>query len=323
MVHPPMKKPVKNRTKKPLAKPLRRKGHAIRSVGFVIKHKVELAAKLAAELGTELIDEGYEVLGCVDSRQALGEFMPRPGAAKKWKFVTTANLAEKADLVVVLGGDGTFLGVARYMIKRSVPLIGVNMGTLGFLTEIRLSELRPILAAALAGKYQVSNRTLLQSWIERGGKKILETMVVNDVVISKSSIARIIELDLRINQNNVVSMRADGLIIGTPTGSTAYALAAGGPIIEPSVPALVIAPICPHVLTLRPLIVSDESHLEVIATHTDDAIVTFDGQASLKLQMGDQVHIRRFTAHPLQIVQSPSRNYFGILREKLKYGFRK
>jgi NAD+ kinase len=227
-------------------------------------------------------------------------------------------------LIVVVGGDGTYLSIARLMRDRSVPVMGINMGQLGFLTEIKRSEAHDILAEILCGKPAIiSERALLEVTLARMGKIIFQGPVVNDAVVSKGAIARIIDLDIAINGSWVHSVRADGIIVSTPTGSTAYSLAAGGPIIEPSVPALVLTAICPHSLTQRPLVIPDTSEVQILLKRRPGhVLMTLDGQDAVDMKEDDIVTIRRFKKHSLKLISSPTRDYFQLLREKLKFGIR-
>ncbi len=271
-----------------------------KKVGIVVKQKVLEAQKLA--------DQTVEFL-----RTQSIETLSGP----------TDNLIQKCDFIIVLGGDGTFLSVARRMIKRSIPILGVNMGQLGFLTEIKKSELFQKLSRALRGGLQISERALLECTLKRNQKAISKTIVVNDVVISKGAIARIFDMQVSVDKLLVSNIKADGLIVSTPTGSTAYCLAASGPLVEPSVPAMVIVPVCPHSLTLRPLVIRDNSMITVIPQYkSGNVILTLDGQTSYELKSKDEVKITKFKKHTLKIFHTKERDYFSLLREKLKYGYR-
>jgi NAD+ kinase len=233
-----------------------------------------------------------------------------------------AELARSVDLLIVLGGDGTLLGVARSLTPRSVPVLGVNLGKLGFLTETALEELEGVAAQVLAGRFAVEERMMLQAQVLRGRKSIADSKLLNDVVINKSALARILELDVRIDGQFVAIYHADGLIVSTPTGSTAYSLSAGGPIVLPSMKAFCITPICPHALTNRPLVVPDSVTIQItLESESPDVYCTLDGQVGLPLQAGDRLRVRRSgTTLPL-IVPHP-RNYFDVLRKKLRWGAR-
>ena len=202
--------------------------------------------------------------------------------------------------------------------------MGINLGQLGFLTEFKRTEALPAIQAILDGHPPlIHQRDLLEVTLLRKNKAIYQGLVVNDAVISKGAIARIIGMEIWVNSHWVNHVRADGMIVSTTTGSTAYALAAGGPLVEPSVPALVVAPICPHSLTLRPLVVSDQSEIRIRLTdRPGHVLLTLDGQDVVDMKEDDIVNLRKFKKHPLQLIASPDRDFFGLLREKLKFGVR-
>ncbi len=233
-----------------------------------------------------------------------------------------AALLQKVDLVIVLGGDGTLLGVGRLSGKNEVPILGVNLGGLGFLTEVRPDEVFRALERVLAGDFEVERRTKLDVRVLRGSRTEARFQALNDVVINKGALARIIELAALVDGEPLCSYRADGLIVSTPTGSTAYSLSAGGPIVEPSVGVLLLTPICPHTLTNRPLVLSDRVRveIEIIATH-NDIVLTVDGQEGMSLAPGDRVELRRASASA-SLVRLPPRTYFEVLRTKLRWGER-
>ncbi|MFN7684608.1 MAG: NAD(+)/NADH kinase [Oligoflexia bacterium] len=293
-----------------------------KKVGFVVKHHHAEAAELAHQLALKVLESpSRSVYFCDESRSLAARIL-------KARAVPKEKLVNHCDLIVVLGGDGTFLSIARLMKGRSVPVLGINMGQLGFLTEIKKSEAFTTLGAILAGAGKgkspiISKRALLEVTVTRKKKVVFQGPVVNDAVISKGAIARIIGIDIKINGQEVTRIRADGVIVGTPTGSTAYSLAAGGPILEPSLPALVITAICPHSLTQRPLVVADDSTIEMHLQHRPGhVLLTLDGQDAIDLKEGDVVTVRRFRKHFLQLICSPDRDYFSLLREKLKFGIR-
>jgi len=232
------------------------------------------------------------------------------------------DLAKRADMLLVLGGDGTLLAVARAAGDRAVPILPVNLGSLGFLTSVKLDELYGVLEEVLAGQSRVSERIQLETEVVRKGKAIELHHALNDAVLSKATLARIIDMQLNINGSYVCSYRADGLIISTPTGSTAYSLSAGGPIVYPVVDAFLITPICPHSLTNRPLVIPDSMVLELGFQAGDDAAYfTLDGQVGVKLEANDRVVIRK-AATRLKLVRPSRKTYFEILRNKLKWGER-
>ncbi len=224
--------------------------------------------------------------------------------------------------MVVLGGDGTLLSVARTAGPHEVPVLGVNLGGLGFLTEIPLDELYPVLGAVLAGEVRPTRRVMLTCRVERGGRTVADYVALNDAVINKGAMARIIDLEMSINGEYVTTYRADGLIVSTPTGSTAYCLSAGGPILYPTLGALVLTPICPHTLTNRPLVVPDDVGIEIVqGSASEEVSLTMDGQIGFLLQHRDVILIRR-SPKMLPLFTSPKRNYFEVLRTKLKWGER-
>ena len=229
-------------------------------------------------------------------------------------------LAKTVDLMLVLGGDGTMIATARMLGDIEVPVMGVNYGGLGYLAEFPLEELFSALDAILAGDYKVQERLMLTVELRRGEELITKNRVLNDVVVNKSALARIIEIETYLNNQFLNRFRADGLIVSTPTGSTAYNLSAGGPIIFPSMNAVVITPICPFTLSNRPIVVPDDSVIEVrLMTKNEEVALTLDGQVGFPLQAGDRALIRKSNA-TFNLVQPANRNYFDVLRDKLKWG---
>ena len=230
------------------------------------------------------------------------------------------QIAAQSDLLLVLGGDGTLLAAARFAASRCIPILPINMGSLGFLTSFTVDELYPALEETLAGRAAFSTRTMLLVELERAGRVIDTQHVLNDAVINNSALARMIELELSIDHDFVVRYRADGLVVATPTGSTAYSLSAGGPIVHPTVEAIIISPICPHTLTDRPVVVRDSALIEVKFTGTAESVLlTLDGQTGVPLQENDTIRITR-SSQCLQLIQPPKKSYFDILRNKLKWG---
>ncbi len=227
-----------------------------------------------------------------------------------------------ADLYIVLGGDGTILGVARAIGRTPRPILGINLGGLGFLTEAGLEDAPAVLDEIFAGHGTLERRLALDVTVIRSGRVTLRQSVLNDVVITKSALARILDLGVSIDRQFVTTYRADGLIVATPTGSTAYSLSAGGPIIHPIMAALVIAPICPHTLSLRPLVVPDSSRLEItLRTDESEVYLTLDGQVGLPLKARDRVRVSR-SARPVLMVRARRTTYFDVLRRKLHWGQR-
>ena len=231
-----------------------------------------------------------------------------------------ATISEIADLLIVLGGDGTLLSVARAAHPHNVPILAVNLGSLGFLAEISLDELYPTLENILNEKFKIESRMLLNAYIWRNGKKVEDYNVLNDIVINKGVVARVINLQVLVDGQYMTSYRADGLIIATPTGSTAYSLSAGGPIIHPSMQTLVLSPICPFTLTNRSILIPDQSIIQVkLDAEYNDVRVTLDGQESYKMKAGDILEIQK-TKTTLQLIKGPNKNYYKILRKKLHWG---
>lgn len=224
------------------------------------------------------------------------------------------------DLIVVLGGDGTMISTAPLIDERAVPVLGINYGNLGYLTEFRMEEMFSALEAILAGDFVIDSRVMLEVEHFRNGKKIESGRVLNDVVVNKAVLARMIEIEIRLNNLFVNSFRADGLIVSTPTGSTAYNLSAGGPIVYPSMNAVVLTPICPFTLTNRPIVVPDTDEISLsLKQESDGVVLTLDGQFGYSMTASDTVSIRK-SETTFNLVQPPNRNYFDVLRDKLKWG---
>ncbi len=239
---------------------------------------------------------------------------------------TREDLPRDVDLIIVLGGDGTLLSMATRIAQagRDIPILGVNFGSLGFLTETRIDELYPTLESALNGTAEYHERAMLAADGCRGRDVFDSRIVLNDVVFTKGALSRMIELSVSVSGGFVTKVKADGLIIASATGSTAYNLAAGGPIVHPDVDAFVLTPIAPHTLTNRPVVIPGTASVEV-RPHTsggsDDVYVTYDGQSGYPLQKGDVIRVRK-SDHRLRLVKAPARSYFELLREKLKWGER-
>ena len=284
----------------------------IGAVGIVAKEGIR-AADTLRDLGQRLRARGITV--ALDAGAAA---LDVSGLALP---VSRTDLPEQVDLVISLGGDGTLLSIAGRIAEagRDIPILGVNFGSLGFLTEVRLDELPEVLEQVLDGTASVDHRLMLLAETTRQGRTDTH-VVLNDVVFGKPSVSRIIGLSVHAGPDLVTQVRADGLIVASATGSTAYNLAAGGPIVHPSVDALILTPIAPHMLTNRPLVLPGSTVVEVEPT-TAEVYVTYDGQSGDRLQVGDRVRIRR-ASHPLRLVKAPARSYFDVLREKLKWGAR-
>jgi NAD+ kinase len=238
------------------------------------------------------------------------------------KCIEIEHVGEEASLIVVLGGDGTLLGVSRHVRGKNVPILGVNLGGLGFLTEISVEELPSMIEHVLRGDYDVSERMMLDVSVRREENPVFEFTVLNDAVITKHALARIIDIETYVNDEYLTTYKADGLILSTPTGSTGYSLAAGGPILYPSLKHIVVTPICPHTLTNRPIILSEDVALKAVLRSRDERVVlTLDGQIGFPLDYGDEVRIRK-SPYMVSLIKSSSKGYFEILRTKLKWGER-
>ncbi len=247
---------------------------------------------------------------------------PELAAATGWLPTPRDEIGRRAELVVVLGGDGTLIHAARMIRGRAVPILGVNLGSLGFLTEIPRTELFPRLSEALAGTARLHTRMKLACRLHRGGRVIVEDEVLNDVVINKGALARIADHEVSLDGQFMSTFKSDGVIIATPTGSTAYALAAGGPILHPALDCAVVAPICPHALTQRPFVVPGEQVVNVVLrSEVADIYLTLDGQTGHALQQGDRLEVFR-SPNRTVLVGNPNIDYFGILRQKLHWGER-
>ncbi len=234
--------------------------------------------------------------------------------------VQKTQLASQAGMLLVLGGDGTMLNAARLAGERGIPILGVNMGGLGFLTEVQLENLYPSLERVFANEFVIDERLMLKTHVHRHGETVAQGVVLNDVVISKGTLARMIELKISIEGRFVTNLRGDGLIVSSPTGSTAYSLSAGGPIVNPAVHSLMLTPICPHTLTHRPLIVPGNAEIDVTLTSKDDgAMATLDGQVGVAISQGDAIEIK-ISEHRTRLIRFPETQYYGVLREKLKWG---
>ena len=229
-----------------------------------------------------------------------------------------AAIGRSADLAVVLGGDGSMLSAARNLAAHGVPLVGVNQGRLGFMTDIAFSNMRETIELILSGQYTIEERTLLDAQVLRGDEEIFSTQALNDIVVNKGAIGRMIEFLVHIDGQFVYDLRSDGLIVATPTGSTAYALSSNGPILQPNVPGIALVPVCPHTLSNRPITVSDRSVIEITIKRAIDARLHFDGQPHSELVAGDRVTIRR-ARQTIRFVHPPGYSYYAMLREKLHW----
>ena len=302
-------------------------------VGIVAKSDLRLAAPHLAEIASWLDGRSIEPVFETATALLAATATSSPGAARPAAAQTSPRttshrafekhrLVSEVDLIVVLGGDGTLLSMADCVgvADVDVPILGVNFGRLGFLTEVTLPELYPALEVAIDGRARVEERLMLRSTTTRRGAGLADHVSLNDVVVTKAARARMIELSVSVGDEFVTRVKADGLIVATPTGSTAYNLAAGGPIVQPGMDALVLTPIAPHTLTNRPIVIPSGSAVRVqpIMDSRDEVYVTFDGQDGYELEPGDEVRIC-CAPRRLKLLHPSSRSYFEVLREKLKW----
>lgn len=289
------------------------KRSSISTVGLFGKYQDNGVGTHLVRLGHFLKSRGLAVVVDEDTARVLPDPIG-PSAPLK-------RIGAEIDLAVVIGGDGTLLHVARSLAEYSVPIIGVNQGRLGFLTDIRLADMERDVGRILDGKFQAERRLLLHAEIHRAGKLLHSACAFNDVIITKGEVARLIEYETYIGDQFVNSARGDGIIIASPTGSTAYAMSAGGPILHPTLPALVLVPICPHTLSNRPIVVSADSVVQIVLVGltAGHAHVTFDGQLDARLQDGDRIYVRR-AEHSIELLHPLGRNHYDVLREKLGWG---
>jgi len=237
----------------------------------------------------------------------------------KTKGFKREEIPEKSDIVIVFGGDGTLLSVARLVGRKNVPILGINLGGLGFITELSRNEIHENIDMIFADKCCFEERIMLLADVFRGGKKVIQHNALNDVVLNKSALSRMFELDININSQYVTTFRADGLIISTPTGSTGHSLSAGGPILYPTLETFIMTPICPHALTSRPIVLPDTFIIDVNIKSGDDVYLTLDGQVGFPLKVNDRVEIKK-ADYKTKFLVLHDKDYFQILRTKLKWG---
>jgi len=291
----------------------------ITRVGIVAKRGLIAASDHLERLGGWLQRRGIEPVFDVDTAELAGRTSSTDSYSRD-------DLPNHVDLVVVLGGDGTLLSMATRTAQcgRDIPILGVNFGSLGFLTETRIDELYDVLESAIDGTATIDERAMLAADAYRAREHFDSRIVLNDVVFTKAALSRIIELSVSVGSGLVTKVKADGLIIASATGSTAYNLAAGGPIVHPRADAIILTPIAPHTLTNRPIIIPGSEVIEVrpqVQGSLDEIFVTYDGQSGYPVQEGDVVRVRR-SERCLRLIKAPARSYFELLREKLKWGER-
>src|SRR5213592_1572078 len=282
-----------------------------KTIGIISRPRREVLAMVVPDLLKWLAERGVQAIYDDETASCL---------RKPERVRSREQLAKEAQLLLVLGGDGTLLAAARTAAPRGIPILPINMGSLGFLTSFTLEELHPALDDTLEGRFSLSERVMISVELERATKVIETQRVLNDVVINKGALARMIELELHIDGAFVCRYRSDGLIVASPTGSTAYSLSAGGPIVHPAVESFVITPICPHTLSDRPLVIRDSSSIVMkLSGNTESVFLTLDGQRGIPLQPTDLVRVSR-AKEPLKLIYPPKKSYFEILRSKLKWG---
>ncbi|HNC16610.1 MAG TPA: NAD kinase [Accumulibacter sp.] len=287
------------------------------TIALVGKYHDPGIAESICLLASNLNQRGITVLIEEETaRHMVSGFDPR-----HWATGNFAWLGAHADLAIVVGGDGTMLNAARELARYRVPLIGVNRGRLGFLTDVSRGEMLTCLDDLLDGKFIKENRMLLDSEVVRDARVVAGNLALNDVVVDKGAIGRMIEFELSIDGEFIYRLRADGLIAATSTGSTAYALSANGPILHPQVAAIALVPLCPHALTNRPILVGDRNEIEIRIVHATDSRAHFDGQVTIDLRNGDSVHIRR-SEYSISLLHPPNHRYFAMLRQKLHWSER-
>jgi NAD+ kinase len=290
----------------------------MKRIGIIAKRNSPEAISLVKNMAGWLRPKGIEVYVEKEVAKVLSAQMPGPAL----KTVDGEEIPEHVEMIIVAGGDGTLLSVARQVVGRNIPILGVNLGGLGFLTEIPIEEVYPALDKVLEGDYRADQREVLHVSVIRKGKTLADYMVLNDAVINKGALARIIDLETTINGEHLTTFKSDGLILSTPTGSTAYNLSAGGPIVYPTLDCIIITPICSHTLTNRPIVIPDQVIVRVILkTRQQEVILTLDGQQGFPLEFDDEVEVKKSDEHIL-LIKSPHRHFFGLLREKLKWGER-
>jgi NAD+ kinase len=289
---------------------------APRTIALVGKYHSPEIAESICHLAEYLRLRGVSVFIERETSENMGQH------EQPWWVVCGFNdIGAHADLAIVLGGDGTMLDAARRLARYKVPLVGVNQGRLGFMTDIAREDMLSCMDDLLDGRFTPEARMLLDAEVVRDGRELAENLALNDIVVDKGAIGRMIEFELFIDGEFIYNVRSDGLIVSTPTGSTAYSLSSGGPILHPGMAGICLVPLCPHALTNRPLIVKDTAEIELRVTHADDPRVHFDGQVTIDLQKGDAVRLRR-SEYAICFLHPPGYSYFSMLRQKLHWSAR-
>lgn len=283
----------------------------MKRIGIIGKSGKAEPAEIIRELIPWLRNRGTEVFLDMETSQTLGI-----------KGYLRSEIPELVDLVLVLGGDGTMLSVARLVCEKGIPILGINLGGLGFITEVKRSEVFEALERVFSGQYIIEERLMLNSYVVRHGERIAGYTSLNDVVITKGALARIIELETFVDGRYVTTFRSDGLIVSTPTGSTAYCLSAGGPILFPILNSIVLIPICPHTLTNRPIVLPDTVNIETtLKSVVEDVFLTLDGQVGFSLRQNDTVVVEK-SPYKTRLLIPFERDFFEVLRTKLRWGER-
>ena len=281
-----------------------------RHVALVGKYQAEGIRGVLEEIANFLVRQGVEV--SLEKQTALSTGITEHGALEP------AELGRRCDLAVVLGGDGTMLGIARQLARFGLPLVGINQGRLGFITDVSVGQFAEVLAPMIGGDYEVEHRSMLEGFVSRNGETIFEAVALNDVVVSRSHTASMVELKIDIGDEFMANLRADGLILASPTGSTAYALSAGGPILHPSIAGWVMAPIAPHTLSNRPIVLPDISDVTIEIVAGREVSVNFDMQSLTSLLPGDRIVVRR-SQHQVHFLHPRGWSYYATLRKKLHW----
>ncbi len=285
-------------------------GQAFRHAAIVGKYQARGIRALLEEIAYFLVDLGLEVSFEQDTARATG--------VTAFDALSPQQMGERCDLAVVVGGDGTMLGIARELARHGLPLVGINQGRLGFITDIPMGQYKEALASMLKGDYEIENRSMLEGKVWRDGQLIFEGLSLNDVVVSRGSTASMVELRVDVGDDFVANLRADGLIVATPTGSTAYALSAGGPILHPSIGGWVVVPIASHTLSNRPIVLPDAMEVRIGIVAGKDVSANFDMHNLASLLHGDQVHVRR-SAFQVRFLHPRGWSYYATLRRKLRW----
>ncbi len=283
---------------------------AFRHAAIVGKHQAQGMRALLDEVAQFLIQAGLQV--------SLERTTAQYTGLTEYQVVDTAELGSRCDLAVVVGGDGTMLGIARELARHDIPLIGINQGRLGFITDIAVGQFREALAPMVAGDYAEEHRSMLEGGVWRDGARLFEGLSMNEVVVSRGATASMVELKIDIGDEFVANLRADGLIVASPTGSTAYALSAGGPILHPGIGGWVLVPIASHTLSNRPIVLPDAGEIRIELVAGRDASANFDMQSLASLQHGDQVRVRR-SVHKVRFLHPRGWSYYATLRRKLRW----